>query len=213
VWDAARCLLRFLEAEQAALLGGAPKAVLELGSGTGWLGMALASNARAQLRRVHVTEMEHGNALRWLYHNVHRNRAAGCLHGAPLTAGPCDWGWWAAGGSCEDPCGDSGARAELESEEWDLIVGSDLVYNEAGIRMLPRAFAALMRPRTIVLYAHTLNRFEHYDGLFFEELPRVGLMYERVWCEEGTGEEEAEPFSQLFPEMRVCVFRIMRHAS
>jgi hypothetical protein len=91
VWEAARVLFDFLTTEdRAPLLSGS---ILELGSGTGWLGMALACHAGPRLQRVVMSEMLQGNAFEWLKHNVERNRASGLLLGAVELA-PLDWGWF-----------------------------------------------------------------------------------------------------------------------
>ena len=49
--------------------------MLELGAGTGYLGMHLARDLSPS--RIVLTEMEQGNALGWLTRNVEANRRAG----------------------------------------------------------------------------------------------------------------------------------------
>ena len=46
--------------------------------------------------------------------------------------------------------GGAAAAVDLREERWDAILGSDLIYNEAGSRCLPRVLAALARPHTLV---------------------------------------------------------------
>lgn len=182
VWDAALLLRRHLEEEPPS------GAVLELGSGTGWLGMALACDFTSRLDRVILTEMIDGGAFRWLEHNVQRNREAGL----PLSACelvPLDWSWLTAPGA--DAAADQGAAAlEQLGTRWDYILGSDLVYNDAGAAAVPAVIAALLRrsdvvraaadadrPPTRVLYAHTLGRFEMLDLDFFDALRAEGLVW------------------------------------
>ena len=223
VWDAAVHLLGYLEAHPHYLVG--RPAVLECGAGTGWLGMSLA--ARHDLSEMVLTEMVQGGALRWLDYNVQRNRDAG----VPLTTvrtAALDWAWMDQGahhGACRPA-----ACVELLSTRWDLVLGSDLVYNEAGVSMLPRVLAALAQPRTRILYAHTFNRFEFLDCDFLKALRAQGLRYREVWPSSGEGSEPAHGTlaaprgdaeanadgsecsftGELFPELRLAVLLITR---
>lgn len=97
------------------------------------------------------------------------------------------------------------------SEQWDFIVGSDLVYNEIGCRLLPRTLSALMSDKTKVLYAHTKRRFEMLDSDFLENLEAEGLQLEEVrepWA--SSPPPSPEPFASLFPDMRIVVWSISR---
>ena len=67
VWGAARSLQAYLETHPTELAG--CRTVLELGSGTGWLGMMVALNAPA-VERIYLSEMLDGGAFAWLQHNV-----------------------------------------------------------------------------------------------------------------------------------------------
>eukprot|EP00892_Ulva_mutabilis_P000164 jgi/Ulvmu1/10148/UM006_0102.1 len=104
----------------------------------------------------------------------------------------------------EDQCIRPDTRAQ-----WDYIVGSDLVYNEAGCRLLPRVIAQLASPDTVVLYAHTKRRFEMLDCDFFSNLRSEGLAVEEVkerWAPDPPPSPTA--FESVFPDMRIAVFRI-----
>ena len=71
VWDAARALLQFFRARPHLLeKGDLPLSLVELGSGTGFLGMSLARDFEVEMT---LTEMIQGGALRWLERNVQRN--------------------------------------------------------------------------------------------------------------------------------------------
>lgn len=50
-----------------------------------------------------------------------------------------------------------GAVASLRGQHWDLILGSDLLYHEAGVRALPSVLMALATAQTTILYAHTMS--------------------------------------------------------
>lgn len=206
IWEATRVLFDYIvdsnnEAQTLLPRGGT---VLELGSGTGWLGMAIASRFGQQLRRVMLTEMLDGNAFEWLKHNVESNRT----RGLPLSAVeliPCDWGWFE--NATESAVSHVGT-ASITGEHWDLVIGSDLVYNEAGVRMLPRVLRSLACKNSRILYAHTLFRFEQIDLDFFDELKRVGMRYERVWPADEELPEPPTPMTELFPEQYVAIFSL-----
>eukprot|EP00966_Prymnesium_polylepis_P192989 4472848-Prymnesium_polylepis.1 len=119
VWDAARCMLSYFEAH-AELLAGVPR-ILELGAGTGFLGMSLAS--RFTVEQMVLTEMVHGGALDWLDHNVERNRQAG-LELASVRTAALDWSWVDEGAALDEE--GSRALAELLSTPVDYVIGSDL---------------------------------------------------------------------------------------
>ena len=59
--------------------------VLELGSGTGFLGMTIARNARRDVGVVALTEMEAGGALEWLKKCVAKNEGKGLWRDGAVT--------------------------------------------------------------------------------------------------------------------------------
>ena len=76
VWPAARRLLEYIEATKPPEIVNEGARILELGSGTGWMGMTLAANL-PDATQLCVTEMEAGGALTWLRKNVARNEDDG----------------------------------------------------------------------------------------------------------------------------------------
>ena len=186
-WKAAYRLAEFLAAAGAGLGLQRPGAtLLELGSGTGWLGCTLARNMPTAALCC-LTEQQEG--LLHLQRNVERNLARGLPLGHVAVC-PCDWTHYAGGappmalepangqlaaahqlqqsGQQEGVRATSGTVAaasgglapappprDLAAVPWDFIVGSDLIYNEAGSRCLPAVLAALATPHTVVLYCHT----------------------------------------------------------
>ena len=114
----------------------------------------------------------------------------------------------------------------LDSTAWDFVVGSDLVYDDAGVAMLPRVFRRLLdnaanaraasagrseRSRPTAYYAHTKYRYELRDMDFFAEMSRCGLVMTEVREPNvPTPPPSPEPLSQLFPEKRIAVFRVER---
>lgn len=209
VWDAARHLLRFLEGRPELLAS--MQSVLELGAGTGWLGMTLARNVPT-LQRVCLTEMLDGGAFAWLQHNVAQNATALPL-GAVETL-PCDWLWFRESASDGDECsGDAApvahARAALLSSRFDMVVGSDLVYDEGGMQALVQVFGALAESRDVkILYAHTRYRFEMLDRDLLEALAARGLECVQVDPPVEERPDSPPPMSELFPEMHVVVYEI-----
>ena len=221
VWQAAHTLLDYFEA-RPALLAARP-AVIELGAGTGFLGMSLARDFAVS--RMLLTEMVVGGALTWLDRNVARNRDAG-VPLESLSTAALDWAWADEDETTEGPF----------ASVWDVVIGSDLVYNEIGVQMLPRVFARLLAGGTAVAYyAHTLNRYEFLDRDFFKALAAEGLRCQQVWPDEVDDEADEEGAAagrsaeeaprdeddddagsvvswsgELFPEMRIVVFRIRR---
>lgn len=108
-------------------------------------------------------------------------------------------------------------NAALLAQRWDLIIGSDLVYNEVGVGLLPRVMARLAAvncgtetPPPQLLYGHTRGRFELYDAAFLENLAGAGLVVAEV--EAGGRAVPVLPgcaeLEELFPELRPVVFRI-----
>lgn len=94
---------------------------------------------------------------------------------------------------------------------WDVIVGSDLIYNDDVVKQLPRVFAHLAQSNTRIVYAHTKHRFEHFDLEFFDELERAGLQWQEVreaWAP--APPDSPPPFESLFPDMRIAVYLITK---
>ncbi|MEW5302862.1 MAG: hypothetical protein WDW38_004030 [Sanguina aurantia] len=102
--------------------------------------------------------------------------------------------------SCPDP---------LDCTQWDLVIGSDLVYNDIGCALLPHVLRRFAGPHTTILYAHTRHRFDNYDQMFLEGVAAVGLLCSEV-REEGceTPPPSPPPLTELFPEMRIAVYRM-----
>ncbi|KNC85785.1 hypothetical protein SARC_02048 [Sphaeroforma arctica JP610] len=69
-------------------------------------------------------------------------------------------------------------ESPLVTENWDLIVGSDLIYSSEGARLLVECLHVLLSAQdTNCLYAHTCGRWNGhgFDQLLHSELLRVGL--------------------------------------
>ena len=152
VWPAALTLLEHLTRDDRCLPPSAR--VLELGAGTGW--MALNATKRRPDVRWCATETERENAAERLASNL-------ALATAAARAGADDAHEPHTGYVAENPADvkekdeprkplvaasaldwSRAARSPLLSEPWDVVVGSDLVYGEAGARDLATCLAALL---------------------------------------------------------------------
>ena len=155
VWPAAQILLQYCT---EALPKGA--SLLELGAGTGWFGLQLCQ-ARADITAC-LTEMSAHGAFERLGTNLAANARARGLRQQP-TCRTLDW-----------------ADADLPHGSWDYVVGSDLVYSDAGAELLCAMLARLLAAGTAVrcLYAHTAERWGAfgYDAKLFQELRRNRLL-------------------------------------
>lgn len=209
VWDAAYGLFDFLEilnAEGRQWCDVGPgflnnSRILELGAGCGWLGCNLARNLPST--SFILTEQEVGGALDWLKHNITRGDFPN------VTARPLDW-------SLPDH--------DVQGP-WDLIIGSDLVYNEIGARLLPKVMHAQATSSTDtnasiipkgIFYAHTFHRFDQFDELFLECAEKEGLDVCEIPYDpiaQVIGEElktvEETFMEELFPEKRLAFLYIV----
>jgi predicted nicotinamide N-methyase len=197
-WAAAYRLADYLAAAFAELgLSQPGLRIIELGSGTGWLGATVARNCPSA-SLVCLTEQEGG--VPWLQHNVELNRQRG-LGLANVRVQACDWRHVATGGggggggsgtgdqqparppaaaAVAAAAGDDAPPIDLQGTAWDLCLGSDLIYNEVGSTCLPRVLAALAGPSTCILYCHTKHRFDLLDLEFFQNLEACGLECKEV---------------------------------
>lgn len=249
--DAADAAARGEEWRYARKLGEGAR-VVELGAGCGWLAVTIAHNCEAS--RVVATERASGGGLAHLERNIAANTSAKRTDGrAPLTLGAvhaaeCDWTTCggaptlalractpAAAGAVEaesDDVGKSTAAHEafeatgetIQAGSWDLVLGSDLVYDSAGTEALPRLLGGICRAARsqaaqgkgidgdgcVVLYGHTKRRYETYDHEFYDALAAEGLVVSEVRCvADGPRPESPPPLMErlessdvdaLFPE-------------
>ena len=209
VWPAAYALAEFLLASQRGFaslyLASKPSVrVLELGAGTGWLGLTLALNVPS-IHELMLTERDEG--IRFLSSNVSSFiQSTSGLPASHISVEALDW--------------TRGCEEKIVGRQWDLVIGSDLLYEEEGVRALVRCWKELLEADThgemTCLYCHTFGRFETIDEQLFEELNTQGLIAKDIPRKDEDddnckfkNEEDAPPaYSELFPEMRQSVLSI-----
>eukprot|EP01063_Lacrimia_lanifica_P031392 TRINITY_DN5160_c0_g4_i1.p1 TRINITY_DN5160_c0_g4~~TRINITY_DN5160_c0_g4_i1.p1 ORF type:complete len:259 (+),score=79.65 TRINITY_DN5160_c0_g4_i1:49-825(+) len=189
LWEAAFRMADFLEGSD--LFADMPGAkVLELGSGCGWLGVCVALNNPEV--EVVMTDQEVEGQLEWTQHNVD-------ICGTPLKNIACKPLDWTVGNDA------------VTGVAWDVIIGSDLVYNEAGVEMLPPLLARLLGSGGSFLYAHTRYRYEDSDMTFLQRLGEHGLQVREVWLPDAaTPPPSPPPMSSVFPEKRIAIWEITK---
>ena len=111
--------------------------VLELGSGTGWLALnlakmfesrlSLAERERGVLLRIVASEQV-GEPMALLSTNIEHGKAL--FHNVELLCTELDWSNYADSASCS-------SNAE-KLGPFDLLLGSDLVYNKVCVELLPK---------------------------------------------------------------------------
>ncbi|XP_064354516.1 EEF1A lysine methyltransferase 3 [Dromaius novaehollandiae] len=142
VWEAALALCGYFEEQRLDFRG---KSVIELGAGTGIVGIVAA------LLGGDVTITDLPVALEQIRENVQRN--------VPATLAPqprvraLSWGL------------DHGAFPR----GYDVVLGADIVYLPETFPLLLRTLRHLCGPRSVALLAAKMRR-EHGAGLFFETL-------------------------------------------
>lgn len=213
LWNAAVRLGDFLEAQGVKLgLTRQGVRILELGSGIGWLGMLLACNLQ-DAKAVVCTEQAAGGAMDWLNYNIK------CNHHLPLArlqTSVCDWRSYdnrfiASGDNSAPDASAASSNKALDAEVWDFVLGSDLVYNEEGAQLLPKVLAKFSGSDTTILYCHTKRRFEHLDVELMHNLQMAGFTVQEVtepWAPSPPA--SPEPFSELFPDMRLAILLLSR---
>ena len=163
------CLTSGARAQLCALAAG--RSVLELGSGTGLVGLFLAAllhRARASPRCVHVTDRaDHVPIMR---ENVARNALllrAPASPSAPaggVVAGECEWG--------------REAYPELEGgAPFDLVIGTDVAYSPELHAPLITTLRAVCGAATVVLLGVTRS---DTPPSFFAALGRAGFGYHLI---------------------------------
>ncbi|XP_062102395.1 uncharacterized protein LOC133812624 [Humulus lupulus] len=139
-----------------------PLTILELGSGTGLVGITAAVTLGAN---VTVTDLPH--VIPNLQFNVDENTAALTANGGTVTVAPLSWG--------------ETADVELIGREFDVIMASDVVYHDHLFEPLLQTLYLLLggRETTSFVMAH-LRRWKK-ESSFFKKAKKafdVEILYE-----------------------------------
>lgn len=154
LWPASQCLARWLEARQTALgLLRPGLRLLELGAGTGWLGLTLARNLPQAAAIVLSERAEALGELATSCREFAARTEAPALHTALL-----DWrAFLPLSGAEEQP------PPHPAFHHFDVVLGADLAWNHETGSSLPWVFRAILEDcsrqgrRTHVLYGHWLR--------------------------------------------------------
>ncbi|XP_062190080.1 uncharacterized protein LOC133893130 [Phragmites australis] len=164
LWPSAATLLRVLPTS-LHLLPRAPTpenplSVLELGSGTGAAGLALAAALPA---RAVLSDLP--DALPNLRHNADLNAPLLASAGGAASVVPLPWGDAAAMEAVV-------ATATAEVAPFDLVVASDVVYYEALVDPLIETLRFFVKGEVVFLMAH-MRRWKRTDKKFFGKARKV----------------------------------------
>jgi predicted nicotinamide N-methyase len=160
LWPSASTLLRVLPATPRLLprspAPGCPLSVLELGSGTGAAGLALAAALPA---RAVLSDLP--DALPNLLHNAELNAALLASAGGAASVVPLRWG-------------DAAAMADVAAaaSPFDLVVASDVVYYEALVDPLIETLRFFVKGEVVFVMAH-MRRWKRTDKKFFGKARKV----------------------------------------
>ncbi|KAK1679659.1 hypothetical protein QYE76_040507 [Lolium multiflorum] len=162
LWPSATTLLRFLPASPHLLPRSpsphCPLSILELGSGTGAAGLALAAALPA-----HTVLSDLPTALANLLHNASLNASLLDSRGGSVSVVSLPWGDAAAMEAVVAPAPASG---------FDLVVASDVVYYETLVDPLIETLRFFVKGEVVFLMAH-MRRWKRTDKKFFGKARKV----------------------------------------
>ncbi|XP_008783498.2 protein N-lysine methyltransferase METTL21A [Phoenix dactylifera] len=159
LWPAASSLVSLLDRNPSALLlptppSPSPLRILELGCGTGLVGIAAAAILGA-----HVTLTDLPHVLPNVRFNADSNAPALAPRGGSLDVRPLSWGDRHAGGS-------------LDGSVFDVVMASDVVYHEHLLDPLVQTLEVFVRGEVAFLMAH-LRRWKKRDSVFFRKARKL----------------------------------------
>ncbi|XBJ00382.1 protein N-lysine methyltransferase METTL21A-like [Triticum dicoccoides] len=162
LWPSATTLLRFLPASPHLLprppTAHCPLSIMELGSGTGAAGLALAAALPA-----HTVLSDLPAALPNLRHNASLNAPLLDSRGGSVSVVPLPWGDAAAMGAVVAPA---------PASRFDLVVASDVVYYEELVDPLIETLRFFVKGDVVFLMAH-MRRWKRTDKKFFGKARKV----------------------------------------
>lgn len=201
IWTSGQILAEHLELQQKRyrpLFKG--KRVVELGSGTGYVGLMTAvcfEPAHVYLTDLatHVACLERNVAL-----NAEVVRAGVNVHVAELS-----WGSSSQESAFLQTMKDGGAEADAEAATVDIILGTDVAYLRELYEPLLHTLRHIATDKTLILLG--LNRADT-DIAFFQRLEQDGFEYYKIPDEQLHGDYHGKDFG-LF-EIRRCTPQAMK---
>ncbi|XP_078178086.1 uncharacterized protein LOC144572398 [Carex rostrata] len=156
LWPAASSLVSLLDLNPSLLLSPLqlkqnPLKILELGSGTGLVGIAAAA-----LLGAHVTLTDLPNVLPNLQFNAELNSSIISSRCGLISVQQLRWG------------DEQDVTNVASTENFDLVVGSDVVYYEELIEPLLKTVEVFAKGETAFVMAH-LRRWKKRDAAFFRK--------------------------------------------
>ncbi|CAM0906360.1 unnamed protein product [Alopecurus aequalis] len=162
LWPSATTLLRFLPASPHLLprppTSHCPLSILELGSGTGAAGLALAAALPA-----HTVLSDLSAALSNLLHNASLNKPLLDSRGGSVSVVSLPWG---------DAAAMEAVVAPAPASRFDLVVASDVVYYETLVDPLIETLRFFVKGEVVFLMAH-MRRWKRTDKKFFGKARKV----------------------------------------
>lgn len=147
-WDGAVVLAKYLEKNSHVVSG---KRVLELGSGTGLAGIAAALSG-ADLTV--LSDLPY--ALDNLWHNIHSNINESDINCRVFSRG-LDWSDPKTYLFPDGVVSLDGSMQSGQYQEWDVILGADVVWVEDLVPSLVKALRALVGPSTTLILSHQVR--------------------------------------------------------
>jgi len=176
VWHSAKGLLQYLLSNLQEIHSA--QYVLELGSGTGWLGISLArnlnhrcaagatsdsshdinnsTNSRRLLKKMVMTDATRTGAAAWLTMNMEMAVSNNLVDKECVQVVPMDW------------TSQTEIQAMISMYPWDFIIGSDLIYSEDGVQALAKCMASFLLQQPQQQYNNENNN-ENTNAMTLED--------------------------------------------
>ncbi|CAA7393694.1 unnamed protein product [Spirodela intermedia] len=168
LWPAASSLVSLLDQNPSLLLASLPTSrrclpnlnILELGAGTGLVGIAAAAVLGA---RVTITDMSH--VLPNLLFNAQANACAVAARGGVVEVRQLEWG------RHEEDAAGLGGASEKDAPAFDLVMASDVVYHDHLFDPLLQTLQFFVTGEVVFVLAH-LRRWKK-DAVFFRKARKL----------------------------------------
>eukprot|EP00466_Bigelowiella_natans_P012399 jgi/Bigna1/52400/estExt_Genewise1Plus.C_70247 len=158
VWDSALVLCRYLEHQKICFQSGC--SVLDIGSGTGIVGLVLACSQK----RCRVTLSDHPRTIPLLAKNAEMNRKIWESKDSKVKIEALDW--------CDDSPDAAATIQKWKNERFDIICASDVVIWPELYDPLIRVLSSLLERGGLSVYLSYEQRKKSNEKEFFQKLSR-----------------------------------------